>query len=80
MAGQKIPRVSAKLAAFANAELDSLVDTLYTEAHLKAAKEDVLSALVLAARRSPIEAVAAIVGTYVAREAAEIATPSDTGL
>jgi hypothetical protein len=73
MAEPQVPRVSAKLAAFAHAELKLLVDELYTQAKLKAAKEDVLGALVLAARRSPIETIAAVFGSYVDREAAEAA-------
>jgi len=61
---------SAKLRAFAHAELELLVKELYT-AGIAADGQQVLGALVLAARRSPIEAVAAIVQTYVIREAAE---------
>jgi hypothetical protein len=60
----------AKLRTFAHAELELLVKELYT-AGIAANAQQVLGALVLAARRSPIEAVGAIVQTYVAREAVE---------
>lgn len=51
-------------------ELASLRRELH-EAGVKASGGDVVGALVLAARRLPVEAVAAIVPAYFKREAAE---------
>jgi hypothetical protein len=74
MAKPRLPRKSVKMAEFASAELDRLVDELSTPpAALKVNKEDLAGALVLAARRSPIEATRAIVHTYWDREKEELA-------
>ncbi len=64
-------RKTAKIAAFVHAELEALVFDLYTQARVKATREDVLGALVLAGRRAPIELVAALLPAFVAREAEE---------
>lgn len=70
---------SVKIAAFAKDELDLLVETLSTRyPSLKVRDSAVMSALVLAARKVPIEVVKALVETYWEREAAEgTSTASD---
>lgn len=59
-------------------ELDQLRDELRENGMKISDKGDLVGALVLAARRSPIEAVAAVVGTYWERESAEVKRGSGT--
>jgi hypothetical protein len=68
-----VPMTTTKIARFANEELNAFVDDLYTEGAFKATSGDVVGALVLAARRSPMEAVKAVIETYWDRERVEAA-------
>jgi hypothetical protein len=65
----KDPRKPAKIAPFVHAELGRLVSDLYTQAKIKTTREDVLGALVIAARDAPIELVAALLPRFIEREA-----------
>jgi len=75
MAKPQIPTTTVRIPKFASAELTELVDELYTKGKgFKVEREgDVVAALVLAARRSPIEAVAAVILSYWERETEEAA-------
>jgi hypothetical protein len=64
----KVTNIGVK--PFVLTELALLKQELY-EAGTKASGGEIASALIFAARRSPIEAVAAVVATYTRREAAE---------
>jgi hypothetical protein len=65
MAEVRVYDKSVRIADFAKDELDELVERLSTDyPELKVTDVAVLSALVLAAARSPAEAVAAVLGTY----------------
>lgn len=69
MAEGRIPGANVKIARFAKEELADLLEILSTEApDLKLEDGAVMSALILAAVRSPPEAVAAVVSTYWERE------------
>jgi hypothetical protein len=69
MARRGLPRDSVKIAAFAKAELDLLVESLSTTPPpIDVGDGDLMGALILAARRSPDEAVKAVVRTYWDRE------------
>jgi hypothetical protein len=52
-------------------ELDQLRADLHAAGMKISHKDDIPNALILAARRSPIEAVAAVIQSYWTREAAE---------
>lgn len=65
-----IERKNVKISALADTELDRLVDELYT-AGVDVSKGAVVGALVFAARRLPIKAVAAVIPAYIKRQAAE---------
>jgi hypothetical protein len=71
----KVTNVGVK--PFVLRELAQLKQELH-EVGTKASGGDIAGALILAARRSPVEAVAAVVQTYVRREAAEAAEPSES--
>jgi hypothetical protein len=68
---RKSPTEQARIASFANEELQQLVDALYTQLNFKVSAPDMLGALVLAARRLPLEVVESLLPTYVAREREE---------
>jgi hypothetical protein len=61
-------RTSVAISYFALGELERLLDDLHANRVKVTAKEDLVGALVLAARRSPIEATGAVVGSYWKRE------------
>jgi hypothetical protein len=65
---RKAARQHVWLAKFANAELNNLVDVLYTEIDFEASPADVLGALVIAGRDLPPTVVRELVGLYIARE------------
>jgi hypothetical protein len=72
---------TAKIRRFANEELALLVSDLYTYG-VSVPIDKVVGGLVFGARRSPIEAVAAVVQTYVRLEAekaseAALSEPND---
>jgi hypothetical protein len=70
------PRATtARIPGFVRVELDLLRSELHAEGMKISNKDDILGALILAARRSPIEAVKAVVDTYIRREAAEGISP-----
>lgn len=70
MAQPRIPDASVKIAEFAKIELDRLVEAVSTfDPDLKVGDGALMSALILAARRSPIESVSAVLSTYWKREA-----------
>jgi hypothetical protein len=74
MAEPRIADQSVRIALFAKDELDTLVEIISTEhPDIKVTDVAVISALVIAARRSPPEAVAAYLSTYWHRGAAEVA-------
>lgn len=78
MAEARVYDRSVRIADFAKDELDDLVETLSTDfPEMKVTDVAVLSALVLAAKRSPAESVAAVLSTYWKR-AADMATAVDT--
>jgi hypothetical protein len=62
---------TVRIAAFVRSELDQLRDDLHAVGMPTRSKDDIPNALILAARRSPIEAVKAVVDTYVQRQATE---------
>jgi len=65
MATPQIADQNVKVSAFAKVELDELVEAISTSSpDLKVPDFAVMSALILAARRSPIEGVAAAISTY----------------
>jgi hypothetical protein len=65
------------MAIFAISELHELVNELHTtKPSVRVSDGDLLGALVLAARRSPIEAVKAVISTYLDRESDEAARAS----
>jgi hypothetical protein len=68
MARDPLDIQTAKIRRFANEELAQLVSDLYTFG-LSVPVDKVLGGLVFAARRSPIEAVAAVIQSYVKLEA-----------
>jgi hypothetical protein len=68
---RKPPTGQARIADFANAELQQLVDELYAERQFEASAVTLLGALVLAARRLPHDVVIALIPAYLARERAE---------
>jgi hypothetical protein len=70
---RKAPTTQARIAEFAHEELEVLVDTLQTEAHFETSAVTMLGALVLAARRLPLEIVKALVPAYLEREQAVLA-------
>jgi hypothetical protein len=75
MAEAHVPDTSVKIAWFAKSELADLVERLSTSRpDLKVGGASLLGALVLAAQRLPIEAIAAIQTTYW-NEAEERAAP-----
>jgi len=65
---------TVRIAPFVRAELDQLRDDLHAVGMPTRSKDDIPNALILAARRSPIEAVKAVVDTYIQRQAAEKAS------
>jgi hypothetical protein len=71
---RKAPTTHARLAQFANEELQLIVNGLHSERDFKTSAPDVLGALVLAARGLPLELVEALIPAYVARERAEEAS------
>lgn len=65
MAESQIPEQNVKIARFAKAELDDLVERLSTEyPEMQVTDYALMSALILAAARSPIEGLAAVLSTY----------------
>ncbi|HYZ75968.1 MAG TPA: hypothetical protein VE596_01220 [Gaiellaceae bacterium] len=62
---------TVRIAAFVRPELDQLRNDLHAAGMPTRSKDDIPNALILAARRSPIEAIKAIVDTYIQRQAAE---------
>jgi hypothetical protein len=77
MAKAPLDTTTVKITYFARAELDLLIADLYTNGIKITANEDLVGALVLAARRSAIGEVRAAVSRYWERAAAiEAATPT----
>lgn len=74
---RKAPTKQARIARFAESELQQLVDKLLTERGFKASAPDVLGALILAARRLPPDVVIALLPAYIERERAESAAGED---
>lgn len=74
----KAPSGQARIANFANAELDHLVVALYTKLHFETSGVTLLGALVLAARRLPLEVVRELIPAYLEREQAELAASPGT--
>jgi len=70
---RKAPTDQQRMAEFAIAELNDLVNTLGQERDFVVSAPDLLGALVLFGRLLPPEVVVALVGPYVKRERAEIA-------
>ena len=64
---------TAKIPGFMRPELEQLRAELHAAGMKISDKDDIPNALILAARRSPVEAVAAVIETYWRREAAEAA-------
>jgi hypothetical protein len=60
---------TARIPGFVRPELDQLRADLHAAGMKISDKDDIPNALILAARRSPIEAVKAVIGTYWEREA-----------
>lgn len=60
------------MAGFAQGELNELVDELEREIHFHTEAPDLLGALVLAARRLPLEVVRELMPAYVERARAEL--------
>jgi hypothetical protein len=73
MARPDIPRIPTQVAVFVRDELNELVDDLYTHGKVKTTNQDVVGALVVAARQLPVEVVVALLAAYVGRENAEAA-------
>ena len=69
MADERIPTRPVRIAAFAKESLDDLVETLSTDRpDLKVQEGAVMGALILAAHRVPLDAVAAVLTTYWVRD------------
>jgi hypothetical protein len=68
---------SARIRGFIREDLVQLQTDLYSAGMKKASKNDIASALIRAAHRSPIEAVKAVIESYWEAEAA--AYPGGTG-
>ena len=66
---------TAKIRPFVRSEWDALRSDLHENGMKISDKDDIPNALILAARRSPIEAVKAVIATYWEREAAETVRP-----
>src|SRR6266571_4506201 len=65
MAESRIPDANVRIAAFAKVELNDLVERVSTHRRdLKVGDRALMSALILAACRLPVEAVAAVLATY----------------
>jgi hypothetical protein len=65
MSSRGLPTTTVRMAVFARDQLRDFVDDLSTtKAPLSVSDGDLMGALILAARRSPIEAVKAVVATY----------------
>ena len=62
---------NVQILPFVKHELDALRGELHANGMKISNQGDLVNALILAARRSPIEAVAAVVNTYWEREAEE---------
>jgi len=70
MAEDGVPETTVRIALFAKAELKEFVDELSARPPvLPLSEADLVGALVLAARRSPVEGVRAVVATYWDRRA-----------
>lgn len=69
---RKPPTEQARIAQFAYRELHELVDDLNLRLRFSAEAPDVLGALVLAARRLPLEVVRELMPDYVARSRAAL--------
>lgn len=63
------PDSSARIAGSAKKELDLLATELYAVG-INADKGEIVGGLIKAARRSPIEAVGAVIQTFIAEQAA----------
>ena len=72
---RKPPSEQTRIAVFAKDELEVLVDSLYRDADFDTNAVTLLGALVLAARRLPLEVVVALVPAYVRREKEVMAAP-----
>jgi hypothetical protein len=78
---RKAATKQARIAIFAHDELDVLVDNLNRHRNFNVSPPDMLGALILAARRLPLEVVEALVPAYVARERTEVErSAAETGL
>jgi hypothetical protein len=67
------PRTHARVAEFANTELNLIVNDLLEKRNFKTSAPEVLGALILAARGLPLEIVQALVPSYLERERKELA-------
>jgi hypothetical protein len=67
---------TARIKGFVREELDLLRAELHAGGMKISDKDDIPNALILAARRSPLEAIKAVIETYWGREAAEAAAES----
>lgn len=74
---RKPPSNHARLPQWAKAELQLLVNDLYTEKDFKTDGSDLLAALILAARRLPLDVVQALIPAYIERERAELEKASE---
>jgi hypothetical protein len=70
------PRTHARVAEFANDELQLIVNDLLREKKFRTSAPELLGALILAARRLPLDVVQALVPAYVEREQRELAGDS----
>lgn len=70
---RRAPTTHARIAVFAHDELDVLVNDLLTQGRFETSGVTLLGALVLAARRLPLEVLIALVPAYLEREQVELA-------
>ena len=68
---------TARIKPFVRDELERLRADLHAEGMKIKNRDDIPNALILAARRSPIEAVKAVVETYWKRESEESGGPAE---
>lgn len=68
--------VTARIQPFVRSEWEALRADLHANGMKITNRDDIPNALILAARRSPIEAVKAVIETYWEREADEAARPN----
>ena len=79
MPRRRAPSEQARIAEFANVELQQIVDDLSTERNFETSKVALLGALVITARQLPLDLVQALIPSYVARERDELARLPEQG-